>query len=214
VSKENADIKSTAKHKPASYYAINAITMYRLAAAPILLLLVYLGYERLFKWFIAFSFFTDAIDGPLSRKYKVTSVFGARLDSVADDATVIVATIGLWFVHPDFIRSHWQPIAVLFGFFLIQVIAALVAFGKVTSFHTYAAKTAAVAQALFFFTIYFETPLLIPAFYLAFGITLIQLIEEVILVVMLPEWKSNVKGIYWVLKERSRPARGRKPAAR
>src|SRR5688572_17728094 len=103
------------KTEKTSYLVINGITMYRLVSAPILLALAWLGYHDLFKWLIAFSFFTDAIDGPLSRKYKVTSVFGARLDSIADDATVIVATIGLWFINPDFIRDHWEALALVFG---------------------------------------------------------------------------------------------------
>lgn len=209
-----ADIKPATKNKPTSYYVVNGITMYRLASAPVLLLLAYLGYHDLFKWLIAFSFFTDAIDGPISRKYKVTSVFGAKLDSVADDATVVVATIALWFINPEFIKGHWPAIVVMVGFLAIQITAALIAYGKVTSFHTYLAKTAAVAQALFFFTIYFNTPLVEASFYLAIGISILQLIEEIIMVILLPEWKSDVKGLYWILKERNRSLRRRKTALR
>ena len=58
----------------ASYYTINAITMYRLVSSPFLLLLAIMGHHVWFKWLIAFSFFTDAIDGPLPRRYHVTSV--------------------------------------------------------------------------------------------------------------------------------------------
>lgn len=210
----SADIKSSAKNKPGSYYLINGITMYRLASAPILLLLAYVAYHDIFKWLIAFSFFTDAIDGPLSRKYKVTSVFGAKLDSVADDATVVVATIALWFINPDFIKSHWQPILIMVGFLAVQIIAALVAYGKVTSFHTYLAKTAAVAQAAFFFAIYFELPMVEVLFYAAIVISIVQIVEEIIMIILLPEWKSDVKGLYWVLKERRKPARRRKTAVR
>ena len=208
------DIKPSRKNKPGAYYVVNAITMYRLASAPVLLLLAYLGYHDLFKWLIAFSFFTDAIDGPISRKYKVTSVFGAKLDSVADDATVIVATIALWFINPEFIRGHWPAIVVMVGFLTIQMIAALMAYGKVTSFHTYLAKTAAVAQAIFFFTIYFNTPLVEAAFYLAIVISIVQQIEDIIIVIVEPEWRANVKGLYWVLREKNRPARRRKAAMR
>jgi phosphatidylglycerophosphate synthase len=208
------DIKPSRKNKPAAYYVVNAITMYRLASAPVLLWLAYIGYHDLFKWLIAFSFFTDAIDGPISRKYKVTSLFGAKLDSVADDATVVVATVALWFINPDFIRDHWQSIAIMVGFLAIQMIAALIAYGKVTSFHTYLAKTAAVAQALFFFTIYFNTPLVEASFYLAIGISIVQQIEDIIIVIVEPEWRANVKGLYWVLKEKNRPTRRRKAALR
>lgn len=41
----------------------------------------------------------------------------------------------------------------------------------------------------------------IPA-YTAIGITILELIEETILVMLLPKWEVNVKGIYWALKKK------------
>ncbi|HET9053719.1 MAG TPA: CDP-alcohol phosphatidyltransferase family protein, partial [Cyclobacteriaceae bacterium] len=46
-----------------TYYIVNAITMYRLVSAPLLLVLAGMGQHEWFKWLIAFSFLTDAIDG-------------------------------------------------------------------------------------------------------------------------------------------------------
>ena len=40
-------------------------------------------------------------------------------------------------------------------------------------------------------------------FYVAAIITMIELTEEIILVSLLKHWKANVKGIYWVLKEKA-----------
>jgi phosphatidylglycerophosphate synthase len=186
-----------------SYYFINAITMYRLVSAPFLLLLVAMGQHEWFKWLIAFSFFTDAIDGPLSRKYKVTSIFGSRLDSVADDATVLVSTIALWIIQPHFFLENWMIVAGLLALFGIQTVAALIAYKKVTSFHTYLAKTAAVAQAGFFISAFFGFQFSQWLFVLATLITAAQLIEEIVLVILLPEWKTDVKGLYWVLRSRN-----------
>ncbi|ELR71898.1 Putative phosphatidylglycerophosphate synthase [Fulvivirga imtechensis AK7] len=183
-----------------SYYVINGITMYRLVSAPFLLLLAYIGEVVWFKWLLALSFLTDAIDGPLSRKFNVTSVFGSRLDSVADDATVLVSTIAIWLIHPEFINSKWMVIVALLALFGIQTVAALVAYQRVTSFHTYLAKTAAVVQAIFFIMIFFHLGPVQLMFYIAALITAVQLLEEIILVILLPEWKANVKGLYWVLR--------------
>jgi CDP-diacylglycerol--glycerol-3-phosphate 3-phosphatidyltransferase len=187
---------------PFSYYIINAITMYRLVSAPFLLLLAAMGQHEWFKWLIAFSFFTDAIDGPLSRKYKVTSIFGSRLDSVADDATVLVSTIALWIIQPHFFSDNWMIVAGLLALFGIQSVAALIAYKKVTSFHTYLAKTAAVAQAGFFIAAFFSLEFSQGLFVLATVITAAQLLEEIILVILLPEWKTDVKGLYWVLRSK------------
>lgn len=193
------------KH-PAAFYLINGITFYRLLSAPLLLVLAYNGSLGVFKWLLLLSFFTDAIDGFLSRKLKVSSLFGAKLDSIADDATVLVAILSLWITKAEFMVDHWFPITVLLTVFVIQTVTALRRYGKVTSFHTYLAKTAAVLQGIFFILFFFESGMIETIFYAAVWVTGIELVEETILVFYLPEWKANVKGLYWVLKERKIPA--------
>src|SRR5687767_1644046 len=91
---------------PKSYYIINGITLYRLIAAPILLFILFEGNVELFKWGLALSFFTDAIDGFLARRFKVTSQRGAKLDSIADDLTVGVGVVGVFIIDPAFIKEH------------------------------------------------------------------------------------------------------------
>lgn len=186
------------------FYFVNAITLYRLLSAPVILWFAISGQFEWFKWLVAFSFFTDAIDGILSRALKVSSVFGARLDSLADDATVLVATIGLWFTHPEFLREHWLSIVILLSLFAIQNMAALLMYHRVTSFHTYLAKTAAVLQAAFFLLLLFNLPYVLPVFYAAVVVTAIQLVEEIILVFFLPEWRTDVKGLFWAIRHRRR----------
>lgn len=190
------------KPQTVSYYVISGITLYRLLSAPVLFLLAMMGETDWFKWLVALSFLTDAIDGPLSRKYGVTSVFGARLDSVADDATVFVSIFALWFIDPEFFMAHGIAILALLGLFAIQTGAALIVYKRTTSFHTYLAKIAAVMQAVFFVTFFFHFGPSRFLFAVAAVITAVELMEEIILVGMLHEWRTDVKGLYWVLKER------------
>jgi len=42
-----------------------------------------------------------------------------------------------------------------------------------------------------------------PLFYVAALITFLDLAEEIILVFVLKEWKTDVKGLYYVLKDKS-----------
>lgn len=183
-----------------SYYIINAITAYRLLAAPVLLILILEKQVDLFKWLLGISFLTDAIDGFLARYYKVASAFGAKLDSIADDLTVLVGLVGLVIYKPDFVRSVLYLLILLFVIFILQNILAYRRYGKATSFHTYLAKIAAVFQGSFLILSFFTTDPLYPLFYAAIGITLVELIEEIILVMVLSKWEINVKGLYWVLK--------------
>lgn len=184
------------------YYMVNGITLYRLIAGPILLLLILIRQPDIFKWLLAVSFFTDAIDGYLARKYKVVSVMGARLDSIADDVTVVVATIGLFVFKSAFIKEVYGLLILLFALFVIQVTVALVRYGKVTSFHTYLAKIAAVCQGVFLILSFFVPAPLYLLFYIAVLVTALQLIEEIIMVLLLPEWETDIKGIYWLLKRK------------
>jgi phosphatidylglycerophosphate synthase len=187
-----------------SYYIINAITMYRLVAAPLLAFLALDHRPGLFKWLLAVSFFTDAIDGYLSRRYKVTSVLGSRLDSMADDFTIVAAIIGLLIFKPGFIRQELVLLGMLLGLYILQTGLALIRYGKISSFHTYLAKTAAIMQGIFLLLMFFlpRPPYLV--FYAAAVITMLDLIEEIILVLMLPRWQTDVKGLHWVIKNKNK----------
>ena len=189
--------------KKNSYYVINGITLYRLVTAPFLLYLIFTGSTGLFKWLLAVSFFTDAIDGYLARKYKVTSIMGARLDSIGDDLTVLVGVIGLFVLRSDFIKSEIFWLAILFVLFVAQVVMALIRYGTTTSYHTWLAKLAAVCQGVFLILSFFTpepSPLL---FYIAVTVTGLDLLEEIVLIFLLPKWTANVKGLFWVLKQRN-----------
>jgi CDP-diacylglycerol--glycerol-3-phosphate 3-phosphatidyltransferase len=84
--------------------------------------------------------------------------------------------------------------------FFVQTTYAFIRYGKMTNFHTYLAKTAALLQGVFLILVFFtEEPSLI-LFYAATIVTMLELTEEIILVDLLPQWKTNVKGIFWVLK--------------
>jgi cardiolipin synthase len=182
------------------YYIINGITFYRLISALALIVLIYLGQMDVFKWLLALSFFTDAVDGYLARKLKVTSVFGARLDSVADDLTIVAAIVGVVVFKAAFVREQAIIFIVLFVLFLVQNLLAFTRYGKMSSFHTYLAKLAAVLQGVFFILLFFLNQPAYGLFYTAALLTAADLVEEIILIVMLPQWRANVKGLYWLLR--------------
>lgn len=194
-----------------SYYIINGITLYRLIAAPVLLFLILTGQLNLFRWLLVFSFFTDAIDGFLARRYKVVSAMGAKLDSWGDDLTVVAGVVGLFAFKSDFIYPQLGWLIFVLVLFLVEVISALNRYGKPTSFHTWLAKIAAVLQGSFLILSFFLPEPIHLLFYLAIAFTALDLLEEIILIYLLPKWKTNVKGIYWLLKQ-DRQSSGRSPA--
>jgi cardiolipin synthase len=187
-----------------SFYIVNGITLYRLIAAPVMIVLIFTGNIEIFKWLLPVSFFTDMVDGYLARKFKVISIIGTKLDSIADDLTIVAAIVGLFVLEPQFIREEIIWIGVLLVLFLFQTILALIKYRKLSGFHTYSAKVSALLQGCFLILIFLLREPVYPLFYLAAILTSIDLIEEVILIFLLPKWEADVKGVYWVLKRKQR----------
>ena len=49
----------------------------------------------------------------------------------------------------EFLHQHLTEFVILFSLFLIQILLAFIRYGKMSGFHTYAAKLAALLQGLF-----------------------------------------------------------------
>ena len=185
------------------YNIADWFSFYRIFAAPFLLLLIWLDYRQLFTWFLLISYSTDAIDGYLARRLKITSSRGAQLDSFGDQVTFIIGLIGLYYFEPEFIHTNFILIIIAFSPYLIQMAIAYFRYGKSTAFHTYLAKTSAVVQALFIVSALFFYPDYI-LFYIMITIGILETIEEITLIFMYDKWTSDVKGILWAFKDKRR----------
>lgn len=183
-----------------AYKIINGITLYRLLAAPFLFYLAFADSIDLFKWLLPVSFFTDLIDGFLARKFKVTSEMGSRLDSIADDLTILASIAALFLFKQEFTKEQAFILTILFSLFVIQILVSFIRYHKTTSFHTYLAKASAILQGSFLILMFLLPYPIYWLFYLASFVTLLELVEEIILVILLPKWQINVRGLYWVLK--------------
>ena len=184
--------------KRTSFYIVNAVTLYRTLAAPLLLYLLISNKLDTFAKFLVLSFFTDLIDGFLARKFKVTSIWGTRMDSIGDDLTVLMAVIGMIMYRFEFVMEHKMAFIILFCLFLIQISYSLIKYQKFTSFHTYLAKAGALLQGLFLIHIFIMPAPDLFLFYSAVIITGLDLTEEIAMVYILPVWTANVKGIFWL----------------
>ncbi|MBT8265145.1 MAG: CDP-alcohol phosphatidyltransferase family protein [Bacteroidia bacterium] len=178
-------------------------SFYRVFAAPFLLVLIYFDQRLLFTWFLLISYLTDAIDGHLARKLKITSPRGSQLDSFGDQITLVIGLIGLFYFESEFIADNLVLIIVVFIPYIIQMIIAYVKYRKATAFHTYLAKLSAFVQSVFFIYTLFVSPNY-TLFYAMIIIGLLETAEEITLIFMYDKWVANVKGIYWALKDKRR----------
>jgi CDP-diacylglycerol--glycerol-3-phosphate 3-phosphatidyltransferase len=178
-------------------------SFYRVLIAPVLLALIWFDLRLVFTWFLLISYATDAIDGYLARKLKITSPRGSQLDSFGDQITLIIGLVGLFYFETYFIKNNLILILIVFIPYAIQMILAYRKYGKATAFHTYLAKLSAVLQSLFIlWSLFFSPEYLL--FYIMIVIGLLETFEEIMLIFMYDHWASDIKGIYWALKDKRR----------
>ncbi len=179
----------------------NALSFYRLLAFPLILYLALSGHEQIFAILIVINLITDVLDGMLARLLKQQTEFGARLDSIADYGTYFLVFMGIWlFKRPDF-APHVVSFSAFIALLIIAMLLSLVKFRRFPSLHLYSWKIGGYIQGSFFvflFAFGFYTPF----YYFTIMWGILAFLEHIIIQLMIPEMRSNAKGLYWVLRER------------
>ena len=199
--KDKPSLKQLLFHSGRIILIVNILTLYRIVTAPLLFALAVTGSIALFRWLLAVSFLTDALDGFLARRFNASTKLGAKLDSIGDLLTYFVAIIGLIITHPGFFREEFLLICIVLSLNLFQIVFSLTRYGKISSFHTYLAKVSAILLSVFIVSTFFTNDILYPLFYIASALTILELFEEIILIFLLPRWQTDVRGLFWVLKK-------------
>lgn len=172
-------------------------SFYRIAAAPVLVALILLDERLWFSWLLGVSFLTDIIDGQLARRLGMVSPRGSQLDSVGDQLTLLVALAGLIRFEFEFIQAQIVLILVPLGLYFLQMFVAWWRYGRVSSFHTYTAKVSAFVQGVFILWLLFFGPVYW-LFYTMIALSVLETIEELILICLFREWQSDVKGVLFL----------------
>ncbi len=177
----------------------NAISMYRLLSFPFLLYLVFTGNESFFATLLCINLVSDAVDGIIARTFKLQTEFGARLDSLADWGTYILAFVGIYnFKMPDHGNDFWLLYPFI-GLIVFYNLLSFFKFRRMPSLHLYSTKMGGYFQGIYFFGL-FAYGYYAPIFFFAMIWGWLSSIEEIIILIRSKELSSNVKGLYWILK--------------
>ncbi len=179
----------------------NVLSGARALAVPVLLVLAFEEQRTAFTWVLIPALLSDILDGWIARAFALESRLGAALDSVADSLMLFVSVYGVWVFHPEVIREHAWLCGIAVGLWVLEDLLALARYGRLSSFHTYLSKVVANLLGLFIgwlFLFGFEPWML----YLAAGASIVASLEELALLRVLPEWRADVRGLWWVLRER------------
>ncbi len=125
----------------------NLLSGLRILLVPVLVVCAWQQQRELFLAVLAVALLSDALDGYLARLLRQTSDFGAKLDSWGDLLTYGAMVLGLSLAWPAlFAREFWFLVLGV-GFYLLPTSASLIKFGELPSYHTWAAKLAALLLA-------------------------------------------------------------------
>ncbi len=177
----------------------NILTTLRIAAIPVLAALAWRRASEPFAALLIACLLGDVVDGSLARALHATSRLGALLDSVADTLLFFMAFVGALVFHPELARDHGVAFGLAPVAWLAENAAALLRYGRLSSFHTYLSRAAAVAMGVFV-GVLFMWGLVPGLLYVASGLVLVATCEEFILLWLLPEWTPDVRGAYWVAR--------------
>lgn len=183
----------------------NILSAYRLLTFPLLLWLIWKGERNLFIVLLSINLITDILDGLIARTFKLSTEFGAKLDSLADITTHIAAFTAFFVLERDFVMSHLWAFVSIFALWMIPQIVCLLRFRHNPHLHLYSNKIAGYFQGIFIFT-YFNWGNSDLYFYTMWTVTILAFLEELVVVAAIPALRSNVKGIYWMVKENGKIA--------
>jgi cardiolipin synthase len=178
----------------------NALSFYRLISFPVVIVLCLYRVELLFVTLLVINLVTDVLDGFIARVFDMQTEFGARLDSVADFGTYILAIVGVFTFKTEEIQPYLTSFFVFLGLFFGAYLLSLIRFKRFPSLHLYSWKIGGYIQGIFFFVLFvldFNSIL----YYIMVFWGIIAFTEHIIIQLKLPEMRSNQKGLYWVINK-------------
>jgi CDP-diacylglycerol--glycerol-3-phosphate 3-phosphatidyltransferase len=180
----------------------NIITSCRLIIDPVILYFIIADKETLFAIFLTINLLSDALDGFLARRLKQETEIGAKLDAFADNFTYVLAFIGIFVFKMEDIRPHIVSFIIMITMLVSTVIVSLVKFRKFPTYHLYTTKAGGYIEGGFFICL-FLIGFVTPWYYLVVAWAIMGSIECIIINLMIPEMRSDIRGLYWVIKERA-----------
>jgi len=183
----------------------NLLSAYRLLALPFIAWAIWKGDRQLYIVLMSVNLITDILDGFIARRFNLQTELGARLDSTADLGTYVMAFAGFIVLEKEFVQEMRWPFFLLLGCYALPQLLSFLRFKRNTSFHLYSSKVTGYLQGIFIFT-YFVFGFSPWYFWLMWTVSLLAYFEGLVIVSLIPQLRSNVKGIYWMLKEKGRIA--------
>jgi CDP-diacylglycerol--glycerol-3-phosphate 3-phosphatidyltransferase len=180
------------------YNLPNFVSFVRILLAPVLF---YFAFAQEPIWFLAtlmFSAFTDVFDGFLARVLNQITEMGSRLDSWGDFTIYSTMAICAWILWPGIVVQELTSYVVIVISIVSPVIAGLVKFKSITSYHTWTVKVAVVVTFIGYILLFagwLDWP-----FRVAAAFSAVAAAEEIAITLLSRQEHVDVRSIWEALK--------------
>ncbi|MBT8127348.1 MAG: CDP-alcohol phosphatidyltransferase family protein [Gammaproteobacteria bacterium] len=180
------------------YNLPNFVSFVRILLAPVLF---YFAFIQEPVWFLAilmFSGFTDILDGFIARVFNQITETGSRLDSWGDFTIYSTMAICAWILWPELVLQELTSYIVIVISIISPIIAGLVKYRRITSYHTWMVKVAVVVTFvgyILLFAGWLDWPFRVAAVFSAVAAT-----EEIAITLLSQHEHVDVRSVWTVLK--------------
>ncbi len=172
----------------------NMITSIRFILAPFLLYFAFTKELFLFTIFFYVCAFSDYIDGPIARRYNLTSEIGSFLDNLADELLLLSGLAFMYLLKPEIMLDNILIFAVFLTIYAIERVLFYGLHKGKPRLHLYSGKTFARAYYLFLPVMFYVTNYRI-FLYLILSLGAVTLIEQSLIYIKYKEVDTEIKSI-------------------
>ena len=159
----------------------NLLTALRLLLLPVLWGLALLKWPVPLAIGMIISFLTDTLDGFIARRFNVTSAFGSKFDSLADNLLIPSTVIWLVILRPEVLTDHPILCAVAVATYGSSLLVGWIKFRRFANLHLYSKKTAGVLSYAFIVHALLASQYNAWLFYIAISLFILASVEGLIL---------------------------------
>jgi cardiolipin synthase (CMP-forming) len=190
------------KFNDKSFFSIpNLLSFYRIFSFPAVVYFAFKNNELIYFILLLIDLITDVLDGFIARKFNLQTEFGARLDALADIGMYILAFLGVIIFKANELEPYLFSLLLFFTVFVIPKIISWIKFSRFPSLHLFSSKIGGYLQGFFFLYLFvFGFSQIFYYIMIIFGI--LSFIEQIIIVLIVKDMKSNMKGLLWILNNK------------
>lgn len=172
----------------------NIITSIRFVLAPFLLYFAFTKELFLFTVLFYICAISDYIDGPIARRFNLTSELGSFLDNLADELLLLSGLAFMYLLKSEIMLDNLAIFVVFLSIYVVERILFYRLHNGKPRLHLYSGKTFARAYYLFLPVMFFVNDYR-PFLYLILSLGTITLIEQSVIYLKYKEIDTEMKSI-------------------